>query len=169
MKLLQLAIAAAALPAIFSSCIREKMQDGADLHPGDLVPDFTVTMSDGTSFSSSDLEGKVSLIMFFHTGCPDCRAELPVIQKIYDEYRLSIAVCCISREEPDRSIREYWQENGLTLPYSAQEGREIYSLFANAGVPRVYVIGRDRTIFSMYDDSPVATYPELEADVLECL
>lgn len=151
------------------SCIREGIPDGADLKPGDTLPDFTVTMSDGSVFRSADLEGQVSLIMFFHTGCPDCRAELPVVQQIHEEFGQQIAICCISREEGPETVRTYWLENGLTLPYSAQEDRSVYSLFAGMGVPRVYVSGRDRVIYSVYDDSPIATPDQLEADISACL
>ena len=117
----------------------------------------------------TDLDGKVSLIMFFHTGCPDCQAELPVVQQIHEEFGLQIAICCISREEGPETVRTYWLENGLTLPYSAQEDRSVYSLFAGMGVPRVYVSGRDRVIYSVYDDSPIATPDQLEADIRACL
>ncbi len=162
-------LATAAVALTLSSCIRDRIPQGADLQPGDRLPDFSVIMSDGTSFSSADLDGKVSLIMFFHTGCPDCQAELPVVQQIHEEFGLQIAICCISREEGPETVRTYWLENGLTLPYSAQEDRSVYSLFAGMGVPRVYVSGRDRVIYSVYDDSPIATPDQLEADIRACL
>ena len=103
-----------------SACIRDRIPEGADLRPGDRLPWFSVTMDDGSVLSTGDLAGKVSVIVFFHTGCPDCQAELPVIQRIHDEFSPEAAVLCISREEDAADIAEYWAENGLTLPYSAQ-------------------------------------------------
>ena len=69
-----------------SACIRDRIPEGADLRPGDRLPWFSVTMDDGSVLSTGDLAGKVSVIVFFHTGCPDCQAELPVIQRIHDEF-----------------------------------------------------------------------------------
>lgn len=155
--------------AVVVSCIRDEAPEGAELAVGDSLPDFSVTMSDGSSFSTSDLEGKVSLIMFFHTGCPDCRAELPVVQSIYEKYGQEIGICCISREEGAAEIEEYWQSAGLTLPWSAQEDRSIYSLFATYGVPRIYISDRNLTIYSVYDDDPLATRSQLAADIEACL
>ena len=150
----------AVLVLAVSACIRDKIPEGAELGPGDRLPEFSVILDDGSVVSTGDLSGKVSVIVFFHTGCPDCQAELPVIQRIHDDL-------CISREEDAADIAEYWAENGLTLPYSAQKDRTVYSLFARMGVPRVYVSSGDLVIHSVYDDSPVATYEDLAADILD--
>ena len=156
----------AALMLAVSACIRDKIPEGAELGPGDRLPEFSVILDDGSVVSTGDLSGKVSVIVFFHTGCPDCQAELPVIQRIHDKFSPEAAVLCISREEDASDIAEYWAENGLTLPYSAQKDRTVYSLFARMGVPRVYVSSGDLVIHSVYDDSPVATYADLAADIL---
>ena len=55
-------LATAVVALTLSSCIRDRIPQGADLQPGDRLPDFSVIMSDGTSFSSADLDGKVSLM-----------------------------------------------------------------------------------------------------------
>ena len=68
-----------------SGCIKENV--GADLKVGDRLPDFAVTMNDGTVVSDDSLMGNVSCVMFFHTTCPDCQATLPVVQSVYDEYQ----------------------------------------------------------------------------------
>ena len=155
----------AVLVLAVSACIRDKIPEGAELGPGDRLPEFSVILDDGSVVSTGDLSGKVSVIVFFHTGCPDCQAELPVIQRIHDEFSPEAAVLCISREEDAADIAEYWAGNGLTLPYSAQKDRTVYSLFASEGVPRVYVSSGGLIIHSIYDDSPVATYENLVSDI----
>ena len=89
----------AVLVLAVSACIRDKIPEGAELGPGDRLPEFSVILDDGSVVSTGDLSGKVSVIVFFHTGCPDCQAELPVIQRIHDEFSPEAAVLCISREE----------------------------------------------------------------------
>ena len=57
------------------SCIREEVGERIQyIQPGDELPDFTVTMDDGTVLDRNSLEGKVSVLVFFHTSCPDCQA-----------------------------------------------------------------------------------------------
>lgn len=146
------------------SCIRESGTDGPELGPGDRLPEFYVTLQDGSSLSTSDLSGEVSVIVFFNTGCPDCRKELPVIQKIYEDFGTQTSVVCIGREQEQSEIEAYWHENGFSVPYSAQEDRSVYGLFSRTGIPKVYVSGSDLSIHSVYDD-PVASYEDLASDI----
>ena len=68
------------------SCIYDGPVTKEDIKVGDIIPDFSVEMYDGTTMTGEYLRKGVSVIMFFHTGCPDCAATLPEVQKIYDEY-----------------------------------------------------------------------------------
>jgi peroxiredoxin len=150
------------------SCIREEVPAGQDVvKPGDVLPDFSVVLNDGSELSRKSLEGKVAVLVFFHTGCPDCRKELPIIQQLYEEYAAheGAGIYAISREEGREEVGDYWAENSLTIPYSAQDDRRIYELFSTSGIPRVYVCGQDGRIVSMYSDNPIATYSQLKADV----
>ena len=87
--------------------------------------------------------------------------ELPVLQKIYTDYGRRIRMVCISREESSAEIVRYWNENHLTLPYSAQENRTVYYQFAKSGIPRVYVIDKELVIRSVFTDNPLASYEDL--------
>lgn len=147
---------------LFVACIDDETEEGTvDLQPGERVPAFSVVMCDGQTVTSESLKGKLSLIVFFHTGCPDCREELPVLQKVYTEYGSKIRMICISREEGEAEIARYWEENQLTLPYSAQEDRAVYYLFAKSGVPRVYVTDKEGVIRRVFTDNPTASYEDL--------
>lgn len=150
------------------SCIRDEVPAGEDIvKQGDRLPDFSVVLNDGSVVSRELLEGKVAVLIFFHTGCPDCQKELPVIQQLYEEYASSpeVCICAISREEGESEVASYWQTHALTIPYSAQEDRKVYALFSTSGVPKVYVCGPDGRVVSVYSDNPIATYSELKEDV----
>ena len=146
-----------------SSCIYDS-PEGADLAIGDTIPDFTVIMNDGTEVSAQMLRNTPSCIMFFHTSCPDCQKALPVMQRIYDEYSSKgVQFALISREEEESSIEAFWQEKGLTMRYSPQPTREVYNLFAQTRVPRIYVCEKGGVIRNIYTDDPVPEYEELAA------
>lgn len=136
---------------------------------GDRLPYFSLQMSDGTQLSTSDLEGKVSIIMFFTTECSDCRKELPVVQRVYDSYRKDSTVqfVCISREQSIEVVQEYWDRQNLTLPFSPQEDRAIYELFASNLVPRIYISNPDMNVCFMFTDSPLATESDLFSAIEE--
>lgn len=148
--------------AILTSCIIDKGEKGAaDLKPGDTAPAFSVRMDNGRTITDETLRGTPSVIVFFHTGCGDCRNELPVLQRFYNEYGKTVNVLCISRAESADDVSFYWTTNGLTLPYSAQDDAEIYYRFAKSVIPRVYIVDRDLVIRQVFTDDPIATYGEL--------
>ena len=156
------------LIGVLSSCIKEN-QTGADLVVGDVVPDFTAVMSDGSEVTGAQLREGVSCIVFFTTACPDCRQVLPHMQRLCNEYQSQgVRFAFISREEGAESIQQYWMENGYTMPFSAQSDRRIYELFAATRVPRVYIC-RDGLIKSIFTDSPTPSYEELAAAIDICI
>lgn len=147
----------------FISCIKEK-QTGADLVVGDKIPDFTVMLNDGSELTGKQLRQGKSCIVFFTTACSDCKETLPHIQKIYDEYAsLGVSFALISRENGLEAVSKYWIEQEFTMPYSAQDDRKVYELFAKTRVPRVYVC-KDGIIKAIFTDQPEnPTYETLKA------
>lgn len=155
---------------LFAACMDDDVEEGTvDLQAGDDVPAFSVVMDDGKTVISENLKGKPSLIVFFHTGCPDCQKELPVLQRIYVDYGQRIQMVCISREEGATEIARYWEDNNLTLSYSAQEDRTVYYLFAKSSIPRVYIVDKDAVIRRVFTDKPLASYEDLAGAVDACL
>lgn len=152
-----------AVLSVMTGCIKERYI-GADLDIGDCIPDFEVVMNDGTVISDDILKETVSVVMFFHTSCPDCQQVLPQMQKIYDEYR-SDEVCfaLISREQGKSDIDLFWNLNGLDMPYSAQYDRQVYELFAKTRIPRVYINEKGGIIRYIFTDDPNPLYDDLKS------
>lgn len=127
---------------------------------GDGLPTFSLALDDGTLITSDHLKETDCILAFFHTGCPDCRTELPVIDT-FAQLHPETEVYAISREQGQKDIEEYWRHNGLTLRYSVQTDRNIYSLFAASGIPHT-VVSRKGTIAAVFTDSDSLTTEILE-------
>lgn len=137
------------LAALAAGCVKDEEQPEFSLGVGDRVPAFSVTLNDGSVWSSTELRGRGAVLVFFNTSCKDCQRELPLVQAAYEASREQADApdfMCIAREEDAGSIRAWWTEHGLTMPWSAQPDRAVYSLFATGGIPRVYVISPYRVI-----------------------
>ncbi len=151
--------------SFLASCIKDNVPDSGEdkVKAGDVLPDFAVEMNDGNVISTEDVKGKVSVITFFHTLCPDCQAELPVLQNVYEEYSDDdrVMIFAISREENDVDVSEYWDENDITIPYSAQEDRTVYEMFSTFGIPKIYISDRKMVVRYIHSDEDMPT-----ADVL---
>ena len=148
---------------ILTGCIKEK-QTGSDLKVGDRLPDFEVVMNDGSMVTDYYLKQETSVVMFFHTSCPDCQQVLPQMQKIYDEYASDkVRIVLISREESNEDIDSFWKERGLEMPYSAQKDRKVYERFAKSRIPRVYINEKGGIIRHMFTDDPNPSYDDLKS------
>lgn len=151
--------------ALFTNCVTDDNDGGYALGVGDPLPEFTVTMKDGSTVNSADLAGSVSVISFFHTSCPDCQEEFPILQEAYERSAdTGVRFICIAREQEDPEIEEYWTANGLTLPYSPQPDRRIYSLFASSIIPRTYVVSPDLVITAAFSAENMPTVEDLMSE-----
>ena len=144
-------------------CIKEE-HVAANLKVGDTLPDFRVEMSDARTVTDEILKETVSVVMFFHTSCPDCQQVLPEMQKIYDGYASkSVQIVLISREESAETIETFWKEKGLKMPYSAQKNRMVYETFAQDRIPRVYICEKGGIIRYIFTDDPNPSYDDLKS------
>jgi cytochrome c biogenesis protein CcmG, thiol:disulfide interchange protein DsbE len=53
---------------------------------GFLAPAFSLSTLDGGEIALDDLRGQVVLINIWATWCPPCRAEMPAMQRVYEDY-----------------------------------------------------------------------------------
>ena len=146
-----------------SSCVTENEPDNTGVAVGDRLPEFTVSLSDGTTVTRASLTGKVAVIEFFNTSCPDCQDSFDVMQRLYDLSKDSddIIVFAISRDEDLSSVAGYWHSHNLSIPFSPQPDRRIYNLFASTGIPRIYIADKAGIITAAYSPEDEPTLQEL--------
>ena len=131
---------------------------------GGRLPEVEITMNDGSVVRTADLLGQPSVVVLFSVDCPDCRHELPEIQRLWDMNQADslipgqrIPIVLIARKCMEEDIEPFWQFAGLTMPYSPQPDRKVYSLFAPRVIPRIYVSDAQGIIRHMYVDIGMPT------------
>ena len=139
------------LSFLFFSCIKDDKDESVInyINVGNQVPSFAVEDTTGNTFSSKQFLDKHSLLVFFGTYCPDCKQVLPVIEEVWKEMKKDdkFQLVTISREETAETVSEYWKENQFTMPFYLDPTRgNIFSLFANNTIPRIYIIGPNENV-----------------------
>lgn len=125
---------------------------------GDGVPDFVVTATDGQALSPWLLKGKVFVLNFFDTGCPDCQKEFPVLQQIYDKYCDSVTVINVPRSQTLSEVVQYWSAESLTMPIYSPRDKDLYYRFADSGIPLTYIVDGKGVVQAVFTDSPLTDF-----------
>lgn len=132
-----------------TACIHEELppEGGFALEEGDPLPEFSISNPDGT-VSKKDLENKFALIIFFSTTCSDCQKAFPDISTLYHTYKDDPSVCVllIARGETEEQVAAYFREHQYNMKFFADPDLNVYSLFADNTIPRVFLADKDGTI-----------------------
>lgn len=81
---------------------------------GELAPDFTTTLIDGTPFKLSDLQGSYVLLGFWGSWCPPCRKENPKLVALHQKYADKLTIVTVALEKDSISWRKAAKRDGFT-------------------------------------------------------
>jgi len=100
---------------------------------------------DGKELDVAEIKGKVIFLNFWATWCPPCVAEMPGIQRLYDEVKSGkISFLCVSEEDRTKVIK-FASERGFTFPIYTLVGKRPQTL-ETRGIPATFIISREGQI-----------------------
>ncbi len=142
-------------------------EEATRIHVGDPAPAFEGHFMDGTSFSLEDQRGKVVILAFFATWCPPCREEIPHLEReVWQRFKgPNFAMAAIAREHNASDLGEFISEMEMTFPVIPDPDRSIFSLFADAFIPRTVVIDPEGTVIYHGNDFD----PDVFAEMVELI
>jgi peroxiredoxin len=113
-------------------------------------PPFTLGAADGQQVSAHDFDGRVLLINFWATWCTPCRAEMPMLNETYRQYReAGLSVVGIALDDVQRA-REFAGQLGIdyTILVGSTDVMATGLAYGNrAGMlPYTVLVGRDGTV-----------------------
>lgn len=116
---------------------------------GSAMPDFIVEQLDGRQFHLAAYRGKVIVVNFWATWCSPCKREMPVFEKdVWQKYKDNpeFTMIAIAREQKKGTIKKFQSKQPYTFPLAVDPKRKTYSLFADSGIPRSYIVDRKGNI-----------------------
>lgn len=113
----------------------------------EMAPEFSATDLDGHTWTLDGLEGRPVVINFWATWCPPCREELPVLQKLSDEYAEDdLVILLVDVQESKELVRDYLAARNVTLPCVLDEDGRLSRLYRVNSFPTNVLIRPDGTI-----------------------
>jgi peroxiredoxin len=130
---------------------------------GKRLPDFTLADLNGKRVNLSDFSGKVILLDFWATWCPDCREVVSHIQEMFARSRnTGLAVVTVSVDTKSETVKLFMEKNGYTFPVlmASKDTRTVYQV---RSIPTVYLIDRSGIVRGVFVEYGIKGVPELEA------
>lgn len=118
--------------------------------------DFELKDQFGNVHKLSDYKGKTVFLNFWATWCPPCRAEMPDIQKLYEEYQkeedpeviiLGVAGPNYGQEKSEDEVKKFLEDNGYTYPVLMDEGGELFEKYGIYSFPTTFMITKEGKVF----------------------
>ena len=114
---------------------------------GRLAPDFTLTDLEGNRVTLSDFRGKVVLINFWATWCPPCRAEMPEIEAVYQEYKSQdVVVIGVDLLETENEVRQFVQQGGYNWIFVIDTTGVVANNYGVSAIPTSFFLDKEGVI-----------------------
>ncbi|WP_040402352.1 TlpA family protein disulfide reductase [Alkalibacillus haloalkaliphilus] len=118
--------------------------DGVEV--GDVAPNFKLQTLNGEETELADFRGQKIMINFWATWCPPCRAEMPHMQEIHEEYDdevIILAVNATSQETSHDTVQDFIDELELTFPILMDETGEVNVRYQALSLPTTYFVNTE--------------------------
>ncbi|MDV2580704.1 TlpA family protein disulfide reductase [Alkalibacillus haloalkaliphilus] len=118
--------------------------DGVEV--GDMAPNFKLQTLNGEEAELADFRGQKVMINFWATWCPPCRAEMPHMQEIHEEYDddvVILAVNATSQETSHDNVQDFIDELELTFPILMDETGEVNVRYQALSLPTTYFVNTE--------------------------
>lgn len=120
------------------------------LREGAEAPDFELNTLEGETVKLSDYRGKKVILNFWATWCPPCKAEMPHMQKFYEENKdKGVEILAVNLTNMDKGVEEvktFVKENGLTFPIPLDEEGNAGTTYQAFTIPTSYILDENGVI-----------------------
>ena len=121
------------------------------------APASTFVLLDGSSQTTADMKGKVTLVNFWATSCTTCVAEMPQIVATYDKYKDkgydTIAVAM--QYDPPSYVVNFAQTRKLPFKVAIDNTGKVAEAWGDVKLtPTTYIVDKQGQIVKKYVGAP---------------
>lgn len=133
------------------------------------APEAAFRTLSGETFSTSQLRGKVVLVHFWATWCPDCLREMPKLLANYRRYApRGYEVVAVAVKSSPEQVQAFADRRALPFRIVLDEDGALARTFGKVHVtPTSWLIGKDGRVLRRYVGE--ANWAELDASVEKAL
>jgi peroxiredoxin len=109
--------------------------------------DFKLQDLNGKEVSLSDFKGKKVLLNFWATWCPPCKAEMPDIEKLYQETKNSdFVILAVNLGEDKQTVKSFMDKNKYDFRILLDSDKDVAIKYNIVSIPTSFFIDEKGTI-----------------------
>ena len=106
--------------------------------------DFSLLDINGQQFTLSDFKGKIVFLNFWTTWCPECRIEMPSMEKLHRRLNgRDFAMIAVNLQEPALKVKNFLKEYQLTFTVLLDAKGETGRQFGIRAIPATYILDKN--------------------------
>jgi peroxiredoxin len=128
--------------------------------------DFTIKDMNGASVRLTDFRGKVIVLNFWATWCPPCKAELPGLIALHEQYKdKGLVILGVSGDDDPQTLKAFASEWKINYPMLVgRDEQELLDAYGPIyGYPISVIVGRDGSLCGRHIGP--ATKEEFEREI----
>ena len=115
-----------------------------DRGSGEQAPDFEIELVDGDTVTLSGYRGEVVLLNFWGTWCPPCRAEMPALQRTWEEYKdRGVVFLGVAIYDEKADVEKFAEAYGITYPLGVDIQGDLTVDYKVTSFPTTFLIDRE--------------------------
>lgn len=92
--------------------------------------DFTLQKLGGGTITLSEFKGKKPVVVdFWASWCPNCRRDMPNLNRFYEKYKDKVEVIGVNLQESESTIENFITSRGITFPIALDPRSEASRTF----------------------------------------
>lgn len=95
-----------------------------------IAPDFTLQKLGGGTITLSEFKGKKPVVVdFWASWCPNCRRDMPNLNRFYEKYKDKVEVIGVNLQESESTVGKFIASRGIAFPIALDPSGQASNAF----------------------------------------
>ena len=136
------------------------------LRPGERAPEIGLRDLDGNNITMASLRGNVVLVDFWASWCEPCAEEMPVLERLYRQYRgQGFRVVGVSQDRTESNVQGFLRQHRVSFPIVHDGAHAVAGRYRPPRMPSSYIVDRQGVVRHVHEGFRAGDARRIESQV----